>query len=129
MSHIVIHDDSDGITQYRQFDDVGDAARYLERLHNVEGIHEARLYALHEVEFSIRAYVKVEIDSTPAPEPEVATFSEPAPVAHEPEPIDDGVEYVDASAVELYEDPPELGPEPADAPMPTGEPRRGLFGR
>ena len=34
MSHIVIHDDIDGATQYRQFDDLGAAVAYLEEQQN-----------------------------------------------------------------------------------------------
>lgn len=157
MSHIVIHDDNDNITQYRQFEDVQAAAAYLEALHNHDGITGARLYALDEVAFAVRSYVKVEI-GVPAPvAPAVSMDSGPfAPNdAVSPEPVSHvevtgpaeghGEHAGDDEASSHDEHEPVLHPDSSLASMeafaPTAEPqlvdesiggsevRRGLFGR
>lgn len=149
MSHIVIHDDGAGVTQYRPFDELEDAVAHIERLHNEAGVTDARLFALHEVPFSVHAYVKVEIGGevgSAADPVEVAGSDAPADVADDAAWADDAdIEYVDASALVDDTDPDyvgmayvdgsaladeiEPGPEPDDGPGLVGEPRRGLFGR
>lgn len=135
MSHIVIHDDSAGVTQYDRFDDVRDAVAHIEQLHNVDGVGDARLFALHEVPLSVRSYVKVEIGDEASAGDDRTTdraddsWSRSVEVASEvdDDPWDDaGVEYVDASTIDAEL---EVGPEPDDAPGLVSEPRRGLFGR
>lgn len=134
MSHIVIHDDSNNVTHYARFDDVQAAAAYLEELHGSDGAIDARLFALDEVHFEVRSYVKVEIG-----EPTVAAAVspvDPAPVftdEADPTAYDDRddldeietVEYVEAAMapVDVYPPANDVGDEP------SGEPRRGLFGR
>lgn len=137
MSHIVIHDDSDNVTHYAEFDDVQSAATYLEGLVNHDDGANARLFALEPVEFAVKSYVRVEIgcaadEPAPLPTAEVSaleTVVEPPAPAPEPvaeEPADDTVEYVEAAMA------------PVDTFAPTsdrvepdngGEARRGLFGR
>ena len=51
MSHIVIHDDVDGVTQFRQFDDLGNAVTFLEEQQNAAGGSNAKLFELNEVHF------------------------------------------------------------------------------
>jgi len=68
VSHIVIHDDRDGVTQYRRLDDLQASVDHLEMLHNADGIEGPRLFTLHEVEFEVKSYMKVEIGSS-EPEP------------------------------------------------------------
>jgi len=137
MSHIVIHDDSDNVTHYAEFDDVQSAATYLEGLVNHDDGANARLFALEPVEFAVKSYVRVEIggavdEPAPLPTAEVRaleTVIEPQAPTPEPvaeEPVDDMVEYVEAAMT------------PVDTFAPTsdraepdngGEARRGLFGR
>jgi hypothetical protein len=154
MSHIVIHDDKNSVTHYRQFDTVQAAASYVEQLHNGDGITDAKLFALHEVEYVVKSYVKIEVGA-PAPAA-MAPAPEPAPVREAPParaaaptrdevvaapvaptaPIEeiDTVEYVEAAMVPEQPVGRETfapGPlsELTDEALATGEARRGLFGR
>ncbi|MEM7140289.1 MAG: hypothetical protein AAF548_04590 [Actinomycetota bacterium] len=139
MSHIVIHDDQHQVTQYARFDNLQDAAAYLEELHNADGPTSAQLFTLEEVKFAVRSYVRVEIgdaapepESSPAPAPVAATeppavFDDaPAEVAETPVEEIDTVEYVEAAMA-----PVDAFAPTAEAPeeQPAGEVRRGLFGR
>lgn len=144
MSHIVIHDDSNNVTQYVPFDDVEAAATFLEDLHMADENTTARLFALEEVQFAVHNYVKIEIGETaPTPKPvgqpkaprddAEAVYTE-VPMAAAPEPADevdpvddlDTVEYVEAAMApaDAYPSSVDAGDEPH-----AGEPRRGLFGR
>lgn len=139
MSHIVIHEDNDSVTQYRQFDDVSDAAAYLEDLANEAGIAGARLFALEEVEFAVKSYVRIEIG---------AAGEDPSPAEkqagdHVVEYVEEVVEYVEEDETRLEELPrtdvdeveyveaamsDEFVPDHRDETV-GGESRRGLFGR
>lgn len=154
MSHIVIHDDNANGTQYAQFDDLQAAAGHLEELHNADTASNPRLFALEEVQFAVKSYVKVEIgevvpmespafeapatespvaDTLPTETPEQvlaeipSVFTDEMP-ATDPFAVDgagiDTVEYVEAA----------MAPVDGFAPAPPStaelaEPRRGLFGR
>ena len=152
MSHIVIHDDVDGVTQYRQFDDLGNAVTFLEEQQNAAGVAAAKLYELNEVHFEVKSYVKIEIvDGDTAPV-EVAAPAEmvaepapvPEPVAVAPDEVTPAAEmsYVEAAMAEPIETfaseafapvdatPEFAGPEPeAVDSNPGADVRRGLFGR
>ncbi len=145
MTHIVIHDDGDAVTQYRQFDEQGHAVAYLEELRNTSRVDDAKLFTLDEVKFEVKQYFKVEVlDTTPAP----IDDSVPAPVVESlqrPEvlPTAEDVTYVEAAMQEPIEaiateatdsemPPPPVGFEdPIEAAVPSGasDGRRGLFGR
>jgi hypothetical protein len=156
MSHIVIHDDSTNGAQYAQFDDLQAAAGYLEELHNAETASSPRLYALEEVQFAVKSYVKVEIgEAVPmeasaidAPFAETVSLetldvdtpeqmlAEAPPVFTDEMPITDPfavdaagidtVEYVEAAMAPVDA----FAPTPPSAAEPAdAEPRRGLFGR
>lgn len=157
MSHIVIHEDQAGITQYRQFDELGAAVQFIEEQRN-DGVETARLFELNEVHLAVRSYFKVEVANAAAPTAAVATGnpSTPTPLAAEPpaapaeverieparpqaaevvaEPIDD-ISYVEAAMASPVDGfasgaPPfgDVAPAPAE-PAPPAEVRRGLFGR
>ncbi|MDW3220878.1 MAG: hypothetical protein R8F63_19925 [Acidimicrobiales bacterium] len=141
MSHIVIHEDTHNVTQYAPFDDVQSAAAYLEELHNADGPTNARLFALEEVQFAVRSYVKVEIDAAgPISEVDPAPVftdapAEPVVTAETGERAEDDDWDDDADTVEYVE--AAMAPVDAYAPPPVddldeaapGEVRRGLFGR
>lgn len=141
MSHIVIHDDSSNVTHYAEFDDLQDAASYLEDLVNQDGGASARLFALEPVEFAVKSYVRVEIGTADATAHEAPVAPSAASVAVEASstevitdaPVDDAVEDDTVEYVEAAMAPPD-----AFAPTPPmserdgnvgGEVRRGLFGR
>jgi hypothetical protein len=137
MSHIVIHNNSDYVAQYRQFDDVQDAVTYLEQLHNTDGVKGARLFAMQEVPFEVKSYVKIELGSAGVVTPSAAPGSAPAPVvapeviapaevAHEVE----TVSYIEASLASVDEAAP-VAParDVSESERGSADIRRGLFGR
>ena len=150
MTHIVIHDDSQHVTHYAEFDDVRSAAAYLEDLVNDEGGADARLYALEPVEFAVKSYVRVEIGGSaesvpaahfPSADTDALESADHKSVDHRPldedsashdvftdEPVDDTVEYVEAAMASVDAFAPPSMPERSGEPAP-GEVRRGLFGR
>lgn len=154
MSHIVIHDDSNNVTHYAEFDDLQAAAAHLEDLVNEDGDTTARLYALEPVEFAVKSYVRIEIGGTETTSAADAPVSQAVPeaiaeideetVVFTDEFDDDGlgdelieddvlgddrIEYVEASLSPV--DP--VAPDDADGhrsdESPAGDSRRGLFGR
>lgn len=130
MSHLVVHDDHNGVTHYAPFDDLRNAAAYLEELHNSGSAVDARLYSLEEVHFEVRSYVKVEIGEPSVPPAGVADEPvAPRAVSDDVAEDDATVEYVEAAMVPVgsYPPVPEM-PEMIDEPS-SGEVRRGLFGR
>lgn len=142
MSHIVIHDDVDGVTQYRQFDDLGNAVTYLEEQQNSHAASGAKLYELNEVHFEVKSYVKIEIvDGGSAP----AAAASPAATTVTPDEVTSAgdLSYVEAAMTEPIEafaseafpsspvPPTEFAP-PVDETVdanPGSDVRRGLFGR
>lgn len=154
MSHIVIHDDIDGATQYRQFDDLGAAVAYLEEQQNAAPAASAKLFALQEVRFEVKPYYKIEVvgDIVAGPEaveadviaPAVAEWvaarAESSMVAAETtgQPEMSYVETVVSEPIETFARealaPVEPGSDdhvPTDVADPAAgtEVRRGLFGR
>lgn len=84
VSNIVIFRSADGKNGYRQAESVEEAARFVERLRNGEGVEEAKIYSLTEVSFEYKPYFRVEVagaataSGTPAETAsEVASGSEP----------------------------------------------------
>ena len=143
MSHIVIHNNSDYVAQYRQFDDVQDAVTYLEQLHNTDGVKGARLFAMQEVTFEVKSYVKIELGSAGAVTPPAAPVSAPAPARAEapvvaPEVIApaevaqevETVSYIEASLASVDEAAP-VAParDVSESERGSADMRRGLFGR
>lgn len=139
MSHIVIHDNVEGVTQYRQFDDLGHAVSYVEELRNIEGLEGAKLFELDEVAFEMKPYFKVEVvdgSATASSAPVEAVTPEVLPTA-------ETVTYVEASPAPVETmgrdttplsdfDESEMEPVPNfdELPAPSSsDPRRGLFGR
>lgn len=86
MSHIVIHEDSAGSTQYRQFDDLGSAVHFIEEQRN-NGVDSARLFELNEVHLAVKSYFKVEIADAATDEPVAAEPVAAAPVVETPAPV------------------------------------------
>ena len=86
MPFMVIYRTSDGSSSFEQADAIDEAALFVERLRNKEGIDEIRIYRMEEISFAFRPYYKVELgltdrQSTPAP-PSASTavvVEEPAP--------------------------------------------------
>ncbi len=63
MSHMVIYRGADGSPGYHQTDEVHDAVAVVERLRNQEGVEEARIFRMEQVNFEYRPYFRVELTS------------------------------------------------------------------
>ena len=134
MSHIVIHDDANGVTQYQQFSELDAAIAHVEALRNESGVDHARLFELSEVVYEMKAYFKVEL-GTPAlaagPTMETVATPEILPTAAETEMVfETASEPIEASAslASLGDDPvTEL--ENSRLTGAGSDGRRGLFGR
>ena len=136
MPFMVIYSTSDGTSCHEQADAIDEAALFVERLRNKDGLEEVRIYRMEEISFAFRPYYKVELGMperqaerpTTAPTSGVMGSVPPPPVADEP------VVHGPDPAVEVALDAP--APEPT-APRPDAAPgdhadangRRGLFGR
>ena len=147
MPFMVIYRTLDGGSTYEQLEAIDEAALFVERLRNNEGVDQIRIYRMEEISFAFRPYYKVELgmaerQNTPAP-PSSSTATEldvpvteadtDADVSAEVEPPSESDVSVEAepdavtdvrTASTLPPPPPAVDGEPAGA---NG--RRGLFGR
>jgi hypothetical protein len=138
MPFMVIYRTSDGTSTYEQLEAIDEAAMFVERLRNNEGVDQIRIYRMEEISFAFRPYYKVELglpdkQQHPAPPRDVVGI----PMRAEPEPAtdDDGPAAVDDAGAPEATTVVEVEPE-APAPSsttamdlgPNGA-RRGLFGR
>lgn len=63
MSHMVIFRSGEGKVGYHQAETLEEAARFVERLRNHEGVEQTRIFRLEEVAFEFRPYYRVEVPS------------------------------------------------------------------
>ncbi len=61
MPFMVIYSTSDGASCHEQADAIDEAALFVERLRNKDGIEEVRIYRMEEISFAFRPYYKVEL--------------------------------------------------------------------
>ena len=61
MPFMVIYRTSDGSSCFEQADAIDEAALFVERLRNKEGIDQIRIYRMEEISFAFRPYYKVEL--------------------------------------------------------------------
>jgi len=134
MPFMVIYRTSDGSSRYEQADAIDEAALFVERLRNSEGIDQIRIHRMEEISFAFRPYYKVELGlperRTGAAAVDVASTAVPVEVADAPaEPI--GAPDVEARAPRPVERtlplPRPLGAD--DEPAGGANGRRGMFGR
>lgn len=139
MPFMVIYGTSDGSPRYEQAEAIDEAALYVERLRNSEGIDKVQIYRMEEISFAFRPYYKVELGMPERQESAPPTDEAPAGVVEAPVPP------VRASLGEVGAEEPVAAVEPAgqvsdvtashpaapglddDAVGAAG--RRGLFGR
>jgi hypothetical protein len=147
MPFMVIYRTSDGSSCFEQADAIDEAALFVERLRNQEGIDEIRIYRMEEISFAFRPYYKVELgmaDRQSVPTPPAASTAvviEGPPPAPESSPASGDAEPSAASpaAVEVAPDDvtdvrvesnlPAPPPPVTDAEHAGANGRRGLFGR
>lgn len=145
MSYIVIHDDADGVTRYRQFDDQESAVTHLEDEQNRSQRSGGKLYELREVPFEVK--FKIELVASNETGRTSESVADVVPVSREERPMVGEAEIPDATATPvpstalrsvvepietfatdaIVETPAGVGPA-IDVPN-RGEARRGLFGR
>src|SRR6187200_2492560 len=82
MPFMVIYRTSDGSSTSEQLDAIDEAALFVERLRNNEGVDQIRIYRMEEISFAFRPYYKVELgmperQQHPAPPAEVVGVSLP----------------------------------------------------
>ena len=134
MPFMVIYSTSDGTSCHEQADAIDEAAQFVERLRNQDGIEEVRIYRMEEISFAFRPYYKVELGM-----PEIFTAGSPpadvlGSVAVAP-PLEEVMAEVEALAEVQMPTTDDLtdasDPAPgADSDDATGaNGRRGLFGR
>src|ERR1043165_5307333 len=61
MPFMVIYRTSDGSSNFEQLDAIDEAAMYVERLRNNDGVDQIRIYRMEEISFAFRPYYKVEL--------------------------------------------------------------------
>lgn len=138
MPFMVIYRTADAETTYQQAEAIDEAALFVERLRNSEGIDQIRIYRMEEISFAFRPYYKVELGM-----PERQTTARPAAADRLP-PMPDtpaGTPEAPASGVVDARSGPETTAGPAspligatepdatDADVAEANGRRGLFGR
>jgi hypothetical protein len=128
MPFMVIYGTSDGASCYEQADAIDEAALFVERLRNQDGIDQIRIFRMEEISFAFRPYYKVELG---LPERKSAERSS---AAGSPPPVDDDMGPAEpvAPVVEADSVPPVV--EESAVPVPASpdgavDGRRGLFGR
>jgi len=127
MPFMVSYQTSDGTSRYEEADAIDEAALFVERLRNQDGIDQIRIFRMEEISFAFRPYYKVELglperqgaDRPPTPvvvdatvETDTARPTEPDAGAPTPPAVDEA--------------PAEPVPTPPDGAV---DGRRGLFGR
>ena len=117
MPFMVMYSTSDGTSCHEQADAIDEAALFVERLRNQDGIEEVRIYRMEEISFAFRPYYKVELGMPERQGDRPATRSRaPAPWSTTSPP---------AVAVAVDADPVRRRPRPTQ----RRPDRRGLFGR
>ena len=151
MPFMVIYRTSDGSSSSEQLEAIDEAALFVERLRNNEGVDQIRIYRMEEISFAFRPYYKVELgmperQQHPSPPIEVVGVGIPPvePPAEAPPAVDEVAAEVpvplDAPDPEVIAEPDEddTASAPASEPeVPTSSlselgaigARRGLFGR
>ena len=138
MPFMVIYRTADAETTYQQAEAIDEAALFVERLRNSEGIDQIRIYRMEEISFAFRPYYKVELgmperqstqrpaaaDRLP-PMPETPAASPEAPTSTVVDARSES-DAVSGAAAHLTGAP---DADPTDAAVAEANGRRGLFGR
>jgi hypothetical protein len=113
--HMVIFRSPDGKPGYHQAESLDEATQYAERLRNVEGVGDSRIFRMEEVPIEFKPYFRVEI-----------VGGEAAPVAAADASVDDVVpsEGVDEPVAEVAD-----GDSIVPEPVALNNGRFGLFSR
>ena len=140
MSHMVIFRGPDGKPGYHQTDDIHDAVTFVEQLRNDQGVEQARIFRLEEINFEYRPYYRVEltasepalsaVPSRPAVSSAPAEEAAPAPAAAEDEVAEAPADAPAEEASATISSAPSIGGDAGSSAEDAGVgARRGLFGR
>jgi hypothetical protein len=77
MPFMVSYDTSDGTSRYEEAQAIDEAALFVERLRNQDGIDQIRIFRMEEISFAFRPYYKVEL-GLPARSPAAPSAEAPA---------------------------------------------------
>ena len=129
MPFMVMYRRSDGTSCHEQADAIDEAALFVERLRNNDGVEDdIRIYRMEEISFAFRPYYKVELGM---PEKQAATTPSSEVVVARPAPAH--AAPPDAEKVVTPVAPVVIDADAStDLPSAEGEAangRRGLFGR
>jgi len=109
----------EGRKGYHQVEDLDEALAFVERLRNSEGVSDAQVFRMEEVQFEIKQYYKVEVVGAGGP---AAAASVPPVVAPVSEQYGEA-----ASSAPPAPEASVVGPEPVAAP--EGRPSFSIFTR
>lgn len=154
MSHMVIYRTVDGKPAYHQVEEIHDAVAFVEQLRNDQGVEQATIHRMEQVNFEYRPYFRVELrsgssqldaaPSTPAvaAAPMMPAAEPVAPVTAAPAASEAPASSSESSSQTATTTAPSESAAPAEEPAPsvTGDggldvsdngvgARRGLFGR
>jgi hypothetical protein len=127
MPFMVIYSTSDGASCYEQADAIDEAALFVERLRNQDGIDQIRIFRMEEISFAFRPYYKVELGLPERQSAERAPAPGSLPPVDDMGPAEPEAAEVDASSAAPVEE-GSAAPVPA-SPDGAVDGRRGLFGR
>jgi hypothetical protein len=138
MPFMVIYSTSDGSSCHEQADAIDEAALFVERLRNQDGIEEIRIYRMEEISFAFRPYYKVELgmpERFTAGSPPADVFGAAAVAPPREEVIVEVEAPAEAQMPATDDATDDLTDAPDDAPVGDSDDatgangRRGLFGR
>ena len=69
MEHVVFFTGADGAAHYSRTPSLEEAVRIVEHLRNVEGVEDARVYAMTEVPLAFKTVYRVEVQGSAEPAP------------------------------------------------------------
>ena len=87
MAHLVTFTSPEGRKGYHQVEELDEALAFVERLRNSEGVTDAQVFRMEEVQFEVKQYYKVEVagaaGQAAAAAPAAPSPTPPPPVAPE----------------------------------------------
>lgn len=119
MSHLVTFTSVEGKKGYYQSEELDEALRFVERLRNNEGVNDAQVFRLEEVQLEVKQYYKVEVAGVPGAGATEGSVS-PFPPAGEPQPVEFPLEPANDALVVV-------GSEGSEPVVPEGRPSFSIF--
>ena len=122
MSYMVIFQSPDGNAGYNQFEKLEGAVEFVETLRNEQGVENARMFDLKEIEFVMTPTWHVDMAAIGAGSPVAEAPSAPQAPAEPQAPVDVAPPVVEEAEVEVVEEQAAPPVDLTDTPAPTFEP-------